>query len=64
MRYGLGPEAAKSMLYMWRASRDPKFRTMGWNVFQAIMRHARTPHGAFATVQVLPLLPWGSMLPS
>lgn len=48
----LAPEFVKSLLYMWRVTKDSRYMEMGWSIFQAIERHCRTHEGAFATVQV------------
>ena len=53
----LRPEAVESMFYMWRATKDVKYRRMGWSVFQAFAQHSRTPGGAFAKVHVGPRNP-------
>lgn len=48
----LAPETAKSLHHMWRVTRDLRYREMGWSMFQSLMSHSKTPHGAFAIVKV------------
>ena len=50
----LRPEAVESLFYMWRATKDVKYRRMGWSIFQAFALHSRTAEGAFAKVHVGP----------
>lgn len=39
------PEAAETMFYMWRYTKDPKWREYGWEMFQAIVKHCKTDAG-------------------
>lgn len=39
------PEVAESLFYMWRATRDPAWRDMGWQIWSAIERHTRAEGG-------------------
>ena len=48
----LRPETVESLFYLWRATRDPKYREWGWDIFRAFQAHSRTPEGAYARVQV------------
>ena len=44
--YNIGrPEAVETWFYMWYYTRDPKWREMGWRVFQCFERHAATGSG-------------------
>jgi len=44
--YNIGrPEAVETWFYMWYYTRDPKWREMGWRVFQSFERHAATGSG-------------------
>jgi len=44
--YNIGrPEAVETWFYMWYFTRDPKWREMGWTVFEAFERYAATPSG-------------------
>jgi len=45
-KYNIGrPEAVESFFVMWYYTRDPKWREMGWKVFEAFERHASTGSG-------------------
>lgn len=48
----LWPQTAASLVYMWRATKDPKFKLMGWSIFRSLQEHSRVGGGAFATIQV------------
>lgn len=48
----LRPETIESLLYMWRVTRDVKYREWGWTIFQAFQKYSRTPEGAYAAVKV------------
>ena len=39
------PETVESIFYMYRATKDPKYRDWGWNIFQAFEKHTRVEHG-------------------
>ena len=45
----LGPathlQVIESIFYMWRATHDPKWRDMGWRMWQAIEAHCRWEGG-------------------
>jgi len=43
--YLLRPEAAESMFVLWRLTHDPIYRTMGWEMFQAINKYCRAQYG-------------------
>jgi len=43
--YLLRPETVESLFYMWRHTGDPMYRDWGWNIFQAIETHCKTPSG-------------------
>ena len=44
--YNIGrPEAAEAWFYMWYYTRDPKWREMGWKVFEAFEKYAATGSG-------------------
>ncbi|GAB5362708.1 hypothetical protein AAMO2058_000821200 [Amorphochlora amoebiformis] len=40
-RYILRPETVESIFVMYRVTRDPKYREMGWAIFQAIETHCK-----------------------
>ena len=48
----LRPETVESLFYLWRATGKAEYRDWGWAIFEAFVRHSRTPEGAFASVQV------------
>ncbi|KDD74920.1 glycosyl hydrolase, partial [Helicosporidium sp. ATCC 50920] len=37
------PEALEAMFYMWRVTREWKYRAWGWEIFKAYQKHARVP---------------------
>jgi len=39
------PEAVESFFYMWRLTKDPKWREYGWKVFQAFENHTKVDSG-------------------
>ncbi|KAF4156625.1 hypothetical protein CNMCM6069_006523 [Aspergillus lentulus] len=41
--YQLRPEAIESVFIMYRLTGNPIWQDKGWNMFQAIMKHTRTP---------------------
>lgn len=41
----LRPEALEAFWYMWRMTRDEKYRTWAWEVFQAFQKHCRVRDG-------------------
>ena len=44
--YNIGrPEAVEAWFYMWYYTKDPKWREMGWKVFEAFEKHAATKSG-------------------
>eukprot|EP01094_Clydonella_sp_ATCC50884_P026997 TRINITY_DN7579_c0_g1_i1.p1 TRINITY_DN7579_c0_g1~~TRINITY_DN7579_c0_g1_i1.p1 ORF type:complete len:679 (+),score=220.97 TRINITY_DN7579_c0_g1_i1:216-2252(+) len=43
-KYLLRPEVAESIFYAWRKTKDPAYREMGWDIFQAIEKHCRTEY--------------------
>ncbi|KAJ3091072.1 Mannosyl-oligosaccharide 1,2-alpha-mannosidase IB, partial [Quaeritorhiza haematococci] len=42
-RYLLRPEVIESIFYMWRLTRDPKYRDWGWEIAQNIETHCKVP---------------------
>lgn len=48
--YRLRPEVVESLFYLYRITKDPKYREYGWEMFQSIEKNARVLHG-YATVQ-------------
>lgn len=47
MVYGaaLGSQTVESIFYMWRLTKDVKYREWGWRIAKAIEAHAKTPYG-------------------
>ncbi|KAI6101362.1 glycoside hydrolase family 47 protein [Pisolithus sp. B1] len=48
--YLLRPEVVESLYLMWRTTGDERWRERGWEIFQAIEKHARTAYG-FASLR-------------
>ena len=50
--YLLRPETMESIFYMWRLTKDPKWREYGWDIFSAIKTHCRTKEtGGYAGIK-------------
>ncbi|XP_014244407.1 mannosyl-oligosaccharide alpha-1,2-mannosidase IA-like isoform X2 [Cimex lectularius] len=43
--YLLRPEVIESYFYMWRLTKDQKYRDWGWDAVQALEKYCRTPTG-------------------
>mmetsp|Transcript_2149 Transcript_2149/g.7836 ORF Transcript_2149/g.7836 Transcript_2149/m.7836 type:complete len:587 (-) Transcript_2149:2011-3771(-) len=43
--YLLRPETVESLFYAWRYTHDQKYRDWGWEIFEAIEKHCKTPYG-------------------
>jgi len=54
--YLLRPETVESYFVLWRVTKDPKYREWGWQAFQAIEKHCRTPDG-YSGIQDVNSLP-------
>ncbi len=52
-RYILRPEAIESVFMLWRMTGDEYYRDVGWEMWQSIIRHTRTPYGHSALVSVM-----------
>lgn len=50
--YQLRPEAVEAFFYMYRHTKDEKYRDWGWEVFENIERHCRTPSGGYTVLHV------------
>ncbi|KAK2463623.1 hypothetical protein APHAL10511_004374 [Amanita phalloides] len=50
--YLLRPETVESMYLLWKLTGENKWRERGWEIFQAIEKHARTEYG-YASVTML-----------
>jgi hypothetical protein len=49
--YLLRPETIETYFYMWRLTRDPKYRDWAWEAFQAIERSCRVDSGGYSGVR-------------
>ncbi|KAJ6608840.1 glycoside hydrolase [Mycena sp. CBHHK59/15] len=49
-RYILRPETVESLFIAWRLTGNPRYRTYGWEIFQAIEKHCRVETGGYASV--------------
>lgn len=47
----LRPETAESLFYMWRFTKDPKYREWGWAMFVAFEQHTRIPTGGYSGIR-------------
>ncbi|CAJ1342337.1 unnamed protein product [Effrenium voratum] len=56
----LRPETAESLFYLYRLTGDEKYRRWGLTLFQAILDHAKVPHG-FASVRDVKAIPTSKM---
>ena len=45
VKYRERPETVESLFYLFRQTGDPKYREWGWEIFEAIESHCRTPAG-------------------
>lgn len=43
--YILRPEVIEAYFYLWRTTKDPKYRDWAWDAAQAIEKHCRTEFG-------------------
>lgn len=44
-RYINRPETTEGVFYLWRVTKNPKYREWGWKIFVAMEKHCRTPLG-------------------
>ncbi|KAF2427666.1 seven-hairpin glycosidase [Tothia fuscella] len=56
-RYILRPEALESVFYMHRITGSPYWRTKGWDMIAAVLKHTRTPLGHAAVDDVTKVAP-------
>jgi len=47
------PETVESLFYMYRLTKDPIYRTWGWNIFQAFEKHTKLAEGYASVSDVL-----------
>lgn len=50
VHHRLRPEVTESLFYMYRITKDVKYRAYGWEIFQATEARTRTKHG-YGTVR-------------
>lgn len=50
IRYLLRPETLESLFIMYRITGDTRYQEYGWDIFQAIEKHCKTP-SAYASVR-------------
>eukprot|EP00758_Cryptobia_borreli_P005850 Tbor_TRINITY_DN5003_c0_g1::TRINITY_DN5003_c0_g1_i1::g.13974::m.13974/K01230/MAN1; mannosyl-oligosaccharide alpha-1,2-mannosidase len=55
--YILRPETVESLFYMWRYTRDQKWRDYGWDIFRAIDKYCRVESGGYAGARDVNLVP-------
>ncbi|CAI5714244.1 unnamed protein product [Peronospora destructor] len=53
--YILRPETVESLFYLYRVTKNPKYREYGWKIFEALETHAKTKHGYASVVDVTEL---------
>ncbi|KAL4609386.1 endoplasmic reticulum mannosyl-oligosaccharide 1,2-alpha-mannosidase-like [Arapaima gigas] len=46
----LRPETVESLFYMYRFTRDQKYRDWGWEIFQSFNKHTRVPSGGYTSI--------------
>lgn len=49
--YQLRPEAIEAFFYMYRHTKDEKYREWAWHVFEHIEKHCRTAGGGYAVLK-------------
>lgn len=49
--YQLRPEAVEAFFYMYRYTRDDRYREYAWTVFEQIERHCRVENGGYAAIK-------------
>ncbi|KAJ9464997.1 Mannosyl-oligosaccharide 1 [Diplonema papillatum] len=52
----LRPEAVESLFYLWRATKDQRYRDIGWDIFRSIETRCRAPFG-YASIESVTELP-------
>lgn len=46
--YHLRPETVESMMILWRITKKPIYREMGWKVFQSLEKHCKIASGGYS----------------
>ncbi|KAK1940767.1 Mannosyl-oligosaccharide 1 [Phytophthora citrophthora] len=54
-KYRLRPETIESLFYLYRVTKNPKYREFGWEIFEALEAHAKVKHGYAAILDVTKL---------
>ncbi|KAG2786348.1 Mannosyl-oligosaccharide 1,2-alpha-mannosidase [Phytophthora cactorum] len=54
-KYRLRPETIESLFYLYRVTKNPKYREYGWEIFQALETHTKVKHGYAAILDVTKL---------
>lgn len=49
--YQLRPEAVEAFFYMWRYTRNEKYREWAWKVFEGIEKHCKVKSGGYAAIK-------------
>ncbi|EFN55104.1 hypothetical protein CHLNCDRAFT_24374 [Chlorella variabilis] len=62
-RYWQRPEVIESIFYMWRATKDPKWRDMGWQMWRAIEKYCRWEGGSRPCTPPPPPFPTHTQVP-
>nr|CAB3263605.1 endoplasmic reticulum mannosyl-oligosaccharide 1,2-alpha-mannosidase-like [Phallusia mammillata] len=47
----LRPETVESLFYLWRITKDPKYREWGWDIAQAFEKHTKVASGGYTSVK-------------
>ncbi|GLD94489.1 hypothetical protein PINS_up003100 [Pythium insidiosum] len=51
-KYRLRPETVESLFYLYRATKDEKYRQQGWEIFESLEKHAKAEFGFAAVLDV------------
>eukprot|EP00760_Papus_ankaliazontas_P019459 PhM_4_TR18027/c0_g1_i1/m.93096/K01230/MAN1; mannosyl-oligosaccharide alpha-1,2-mannosidase len=55
--YLLRPETAEAYFYMWRTTREQKYRDWAWDMVKAIMKHCKVEEGGYSGLRHVNILP-------
>jgi mannosyl-oligosaccharide alpha-1,2-mannosidase len=55
--YILRPEVIESIFYMWRLTKNPKYRKWGFEIAQNIEASCRVPHGGYSGIKSINMTP-------
>ncbi|CAK8675021.1 unnamed protein product [Clavelina lepadiformis] len=47
----LRPETVESLFYMWRITKDAKYREWGWNIAQAFEKYTKVSGGGYSSIK-------------